>query len=238
MNLEIQRNKAIVGDNAFAHEAGIHQDGMLKERTTYEIIDPREVGVPSSRLVIGKHSGRHALRRKLQELGYHVDDQEVDQLMQRVKDLADRKKAVYDADIEALVTEHFDRVEQTYELQAFHVTAGRGLVPTATMRLSKKGEELVDAATGDGPVAAAYGAIDRITGLTGDLQSYHIDAVTGGREALGQVSVTVQFDGREVQGRGVSTDIIEASVLAYLAAVNRYLARKSRTRRTKKRKQP
>jgi len=128
-------------------------------------------------------------------------------------------------------------VEEIYRLAAFHVTAGRGLVPTATVRLLKGGEELVDAATGDGPVAAAYSAVDRITGLDGDLEAYHIDAVTRGREALGQVSVTVRFNGREVQGRGVSTDIVEASVLAYLAAVNRYLGREGarRRRRTKKR---
>ncbi|HHN46538.1 MAG TPA: 2-isopropylmalate synthase [Planctomycetes bacterium] len=224
MNLQVQRNKAIVGDNAFAHESGIHQDGVLKERSTYEIMDPRDVGIKESRIVIGKHSGRHAVKRKAADLGYELTDAEIDQLTARVKDLADRKKTVYDADVEALIAETIERdAAPEYELVSFHVTSGRGLTPTSTITLRHSGELRSDAAIGDGPVDAVYNAIDRITGFPGKLESYHIDAVTEGREALGQVSVSANFGGRSFIGRGVSTDIIEASVLAYLAAVNRCL---------------
>jgi 2-isopropylmalate synthase len=225
MNLQIQRNKAVVGDNAFAHEAGIHQDGVLKERTTYEIMDPHLVGIKESRMVIGKHSGKHAVKKKIVELGYNLQDSEVEIITQKVKDLADRKKTIYDADIEALITETVDQdVPPAYDLASFHVTSGRGVTPTATMTLSMGKEQKQDAAIGDGPIDAAYNAIDRITGMTGKLESYHLDAVTEGREALGQVSVAVKFGRMSVQGRGVSTDVIEASVLAYLAAVNKFAA--------------
>ncbi|MBN1809571.1 MAG: 2-isopropylmalate synthase [Planctomycetes bacterium] len=225
MNLKLQRNKAIVGDNAFAHEAGIHQDGVLKERRTYEIMDPREVGIKESRMVIGKHSGKHAVKKKITELGYSLSDDEVTAITQKVKDLADRKKTIYDADIEALITETVDQdAPPTYSLGSFHVTSGKGLTPTSTVTLMRGGEEIRDAAIGDGPIDAAYNAIDRITGINAKLESYHLDAVTEGREALGQVTVNVKFGKATIQGRGVSTDIVEASVLAYLAAVNRYAA--------------
>ncbi len=222
--IQVQRNKAIVGENAFAHEAGIHQHGVLKERTTYEIMAPETVGVPASTLVIGKHSGRHGVESRLKAMGYHLSSDEVKRVTAKVKDIADRKKSVYDADIEAVVREVMEEAPEVFHLEAFHVTSGKVLTPTATVKIIKGDEVLEDAACGDGPVNAIYNTIKRLTGIDGTLKNYRIDAVTGGSEAMGGVSVTIEFYGTEVHGRGTSTDIIEASALAWLAAVNRYEA--------------
>jgi len=219
--ISVQRNKAIVGENAFAHEAGIHQHGVLKARATYEIMAPETVGVPSTKIVIGKHSGRHGVESRLKSLGYHLSKADVQRVTERVKQIADRKKLVYDADIEAVVREAIEHVPETFHLQGFHVTSGTRLTPTATVRITKGDEVLEDAACGDGPVNAVYNAIQRLTGTHGVLREYHIDSVAGGSEAMGEVAVTVDFHGTEIPGRGTSTDIIEASALAYLAAVNR-----------------
>ena len=220
--LVVQRNKAIVGRNAFAHEAGIHQDGILKERTTYEIMRPEDVGVPRSELVLGKHSGRHALRQRLVELGYQPTEEQLDRIFEAFKKLADRKKEIYDADLEALMEDHLRAVEEVWRLESFHVFAGNGVTPTATVQLRNLRDGVhEDAATGDGPVDAVFNAIERITGIAARLTDYQVRSVTVGKDAQGEVNLEVEFEGRTWRGRGLSTDIIEASAQAYLAALNR-----------------
>ena len=220
--LFVQRNKAIVGENAFAHEAGIHQDGMLKSRQTYEIIDPREVGYPESKLVLGKHSGRHAFRERINQLGYVVDDATLEKAFDAFKALADKKKNVYDEDIEALLDQQFSHETQLWELVRFQVTAGTGSIPTATVVLrDSTGNEQTDAATGDGPIDAVYSAIQRLTGVTTELVDFDMRSITGGKDAQGEASVEVRHNDRKVRGRGLSTDIIEAAARAYLSAINR-----------------
>ena len=220
--LQVQRNKAVVGDNAFAHESGIHQDGMLKHRSTYEIMDPRDIGVPESKLVLGKHSGRHALRERVQTLGYMLDDAALDGVYEKFKALADKKKDVYDEDIEAILDEQLEQTRKLWELVRFQVTSGTGVIATATVVLrDSAGVERMDAATGDGPIDACYSAIQRITGVSVELDEYATRAITGGKDAQGEVHVRVNHHGRQVRGRGVSTDVIEAAVRAYLSAINR-----------------
>ncbi|HVZ81660.1 MAG TPA: 2-isopropylmalate synthase [bacterium] len=219
----IQPNKAIVGNNAFAHESGIHQDGMLKYRQTYEIMTPQEIGVPESRLVMGKHSGRHAFKKRLEDLGYGVKPEELDNLFAKFKDLADKKKSVYDEDIEALIEEKIAASSDTYQLTYLHTSAGTTTLPTATLKLKKGDQETQEAATGDGPVDAVFNAIDRATGFKGKLENYTLKALTQGRDAQGEVTVTVTTNGDEAHGRGVSTDVIEASAKAYLNGVNKLL---------------
>lgn len=217
----VQPNKAIVGANAFAHESGIHQDGMLKNRMTYEIMTPESIGVPESLLVLGKHSGRHAFRARLKELGYALSDTEADKAYQRFIELADRKKNVTDKDIQAIVEEGIVHIPEMYNLDYLHVTSGTSAVATATVRVEIGGRLIEEAATGDGPVDAVYRAIDRVTGLTVELESYSLNAVTGGKDALGEVIVRIRDNGNQYVGRGTSTDIIEASARAYLQAINR-----------------
>jgi len=222
--LQVQRNKAIVGENAFAHEAGIHQDGVLKERSTYEIIDPAEVGVPSSKLVLGKHSGRHALRDRIVTLGYHVDEITLGRVYEAFKTLSDKKKSVYDEDIEALVESQIDASSSTnlWRLVSLQVTSGTNAIPTATVVLADTtGTQVTDASTGDGPVDAIYSAVQRITGVAVELLDYQLRAVTHGKDAQGEVSVEVRHKDLRVRGRGISTDVIEASAHAYVNAINR-----------------
>ncbi|MCX6349054.1 MAG: 2-isopropylmalate synthase [Candidatus Aureabacteria bacterium] len=219
--IAVQRNKAIVGENAFAHEAGIHQDGVLKEPSTYEIMKPSDVGVPRSTMVLGKHSGRHAFKEKVRALGYQLNDKELEEAFARFKTLSDKKKRVFDEDIEALVDEQIASAPELFVLDYLNVTSGTQTVPTATVRLKSGDKICQDASTGDGPVDAACKAIDRITGIKGELVEYNLRAVTGGKDALGEVTVQVRSGKRSVTGRGSSTDIIEASVKAYLSAVNR-----------------
>ena len=225
--IAVQRNKAIVGENAFAHEAGIHVHGVLKERSTYEIMRPEDVGVKESRIVIGKHTGRHAVESRIRSLGYELKKEELEEVKSRVKALADRKKSVYDADLEAILRDYAGGggggVRGGFELVSFHVSSGSGITPMATVTLRRKKEGVTDAAVGDGPVDAVYNAIDRITKMPGKLLDYRLEAVTGGREALGEVTVSVGFGKTDVTGRGTSTDIVEASIHAYLQAVNRAL---------------
>src|SRR5262249_19351744 len=164
--IQVQRNKAIVGRNAFAHEAGIHQDGMLKERSTYEIMRPEDVGVPRTELVLGKHSGRHALRQRLAELGYHPTDEQLTAVFEDFKVLADKKKDIYDADLEALMERHIHEELDVWELMSLHTSAGTGVIPTATLRMHRVGDgEFQDAATGDGPIDAIFRTMERITGI-------------------------------------------------------------------------
>jgi 2-isopropylmalate synthase len=219
----LQPNKAIVGNNAFAHESGIHQDGILKYRQTYEIMTPQDIGVPESRLVLGKHSGRHAFSKRLEDIGYSLSAEAIDALFIKFKDLADKKKGVYDEDIEALIEEKLESAANHFQMTYLHTSAGTTTLPTATLRL-KKGEMVSEeAATGDGPVDAVFNAIDRATGFKGKLENYSLKALTQGRDAQGEVTVTVSVNGDEANGRGVSTDVIEASAKAYLNAVNKLL---------------
>jgi 2-isopropylmalate synthase len=219
--LNIQRNKAVVGENAFAHEAGIHQHGMMAHSKTYEIMDPQDIGIPASRLVLGKHSGRHALKQRIEAMGYSLSDEQIDRAFDRFKELADKKKEVFDEDIEGLIGEEAERVAETWVLGGVQTTAGSKTVPTATVTLLREGRSFTDAAIGDGPVDAVYEAIGRITGIKLKLTDYSLRALTGGKEAQGEVTVEVQHEARLFRARGVSTDIVEASARAYLAAVNR-----------------
>jgi len=224
--LQVQRNKAIVGENAFAHEAGIHQDGVLKQATTYEIMDPQDVGLPAGRLVLGKHSGRHAFRNRLEQLGHQLSDDELQRAFERFKGLADRKKEIFDEDLEAIVDDMVSQAPTVWVLQSLQTTAGSGVIPTATVNIrnEQSGQIVQDAATGDGPVDAVYSAIQRITGVTVKLKDYQLRAVTGGRDAQGEVNIEVEYDGQTVRGRAHSTDIVEASANALVNAVNKVIA--------------
>ena len=219
----VQRNKAIVGANAFAHESGIHQDGMLKHRTTYEIMVPEDVGLTGTELVLGKHSGRHALGAHLQKLGFKLDDAKLETVYAKFKELADRKKTVFDDDLMALMEEQAEDAPKTFALDFLRVTAGTDAISTASVRLKKGGETFLDAACGDGPVDATLKVIDRITGIEGALEDYSLQAVTKGEDAVGEVSVRVKFGEDVVTAKGSSTDIVEASAKAYLNALNRHL---------------
>ena len=217
----IQPNKAIVGSNAFAHESGIHQDGILKYRQTYEIMMPQEIGVPESRLILGKHSGRHAFTKRLESMGYKLNTATTDVLFDRFKELADKKKSVYDEDVEALIEEKVSTSGEIYHLTYLHTSAGSTTLPTATLKVKKGEVETQGAATGDGPVDAVFNALDHLTGFKGKLENYSIKALTQGRDAQGEVTVSLSTNGDEVNGRGVSTDVIEASAKAYLNALNK-----------------
>ncbi|HSB72097.1 MAG TPA: 2-isopropylmalate synthase [Candidatus Methylomirabilis sp.] len=223
--VSVQPNKAIVGANAFAHEAGIHQHGVLQTPLTYEIMTPESVGVPKSRLVLGKHSGRHAFKKRLEELGIGLGEDDVNKAFVRFKALCDRKKEVFDEDLMALVEDEVMTAAETYTLEHLQFTSGTNIVPTATVRLQMQGETFQESGWGDGPVDAAYKAIDLITKIPGKLLEYQLRAVTGGKDAMGEVTVAVEMDGQRIVGRGSSTDVIEASVRAYVNAINKVVAR-------------
>jgi len=229
--LTVQRNKAIIGENAFAHEAGIHQDGVLKYRETYEIMDPATVGIPKSSLVLGKHSGRHAFKDRVISLGYKPTEEQIEAAFVKFKNLADKKKEVFDEDVEALIDEQLETQSALWELVSLQVTSGRNTVPTATVALRDgAGVTIQDASVGDGPVDAIYSAIQRLTGVRVSLTDYRIRSITKGKEALGEATVELEHSGNKVRGRGLSTDILEASALAYLAAINRLCNLGSRKR--------
>jgi 2-isopropylmalate synthase len=220
--VHVQPNKAVVGENAFAHEAGIHQDGVLKEKLTYEIMRPEDIGRLSNKLVLGKHSGRAALASRLKELGYPLAGLDLDRAFKAFKDLADRKKEVYEEDLMAIVTDEATQgLTPLYELDYLHVISGTGVVPSATVRLKRDGQTFQDSGTGDGPIDAVLAAIDAITGLKGRLQDYSLRSATSGKDAIGEVAMKIDFDGTLVSGKGASTDVIEASARAYLSALNR-----------------
>lgn len=222
--VNVQPNKAIVGENAFAHESGIHQDGVLKERSTYEIMTPASIGLPQSRLVLGKHSGRHAFRERLREMGYSdLSEAEIERAYESFIDLADRKKDVSEKDLRAILDQRLVKIPEYYTLESIQVVTGNQVITTATVRI-KQGEETVqEAACGEGPVDAVYHAIDRVTGLTVNLEGYSLQAVTGGKDALGEVTIRIRDNGNLYSGRGTSTDVIEASARAYLQAINKML---------------
>ncbi|MGH7895329.1 MAG: 2-isopropylmalate synthase [Candidatus Binatia bacterium] len=220
--LTVQVNKAIVGENAFAHEAGIHQDGVLKYRQNYEIMTPESIGLASNRLVLGKHSGRHAIVARLRELGLDTTEVDMNRLFERFKALADTKKAVYDEDLIALVAQESTRgVRDRYELTYLNVTSSSMAVPHATVKLRIDGEEHMGHAQGDGMVDACFKAISDLTGMHPRLDRYVVKAITGGTDALGEVSCMVSEHGVAVMGQGSHTDIIQASALAYLNALNK-----------------
>ncbi len=223
--IRVQRNKAIVGKNAFAHEAGIHQDGVIKEKRTYEIMKPEDIGIDTNKLVLGKHSGKHGLEERLRELGYNLSKEQIGVIFEEFKKLADKKKEIYDEDLRALIEDQFKLTPQVYELVSLQVVAGNAASPTATMKLVKNGEEFEDAALGDGPVDATFKALERITYVKGKLMNYDIQALTEGKDAVGEVSVKVYFADldKAILGRGTSTDVIEASAKAYLDAINKAL---------------
>jgi 2-isopropylmalate synthase len=224
--LHVQRNKAIVGQNAFAHESGIHQDGMLKHAQTYEIMRPEDVGLSRTELVLGKHSGRHALRQRIKDLGYHLDDDALQKIFEKFKALADKKKTVYDADIEALAEATLHTGPAQWTLEAVTCNGGSGTVPSAAVFLwNKDGTIHHDASTGDGPVDAVFKTIEKLTGVNVTLREFHIRSVTTGEDAQGEASVEAEYKGRTLRGRAVSTDIIEASALAFLQVINSALVR-------------
>ncbi len=217
----VQPNKAIVGANAFAHEAGIHQDGVLKKTITYEIMTPESIGIPSNVLVLGKHSGRHAFRERLKALGYELDREKIEVAFRAFKALADKKKEIFDEDLEAIIAEDTLKIPETYTLVSLNVMSGSETIPTATVQLRRDGEILRDARVGDGPVDATYRTIAAMTGTKSRLLKYSVQAITGGTEAQGEVTVNLEEGGKEVVGRGAHTDIIMASAKAYINALNK-----------------
>src|ERR1044071_4201245 len=222
-------NKPIVGDNAFAHEAGIHQDGVLKHKQTYEIMTPESVGITGNRLVMGKHSGRHAFDERLKHLGFNLSKEDMNRAFARFKDLADKKKNVYDEDIEAIIAEEILRVPgqpDRFKLLYMNVNSSSDGIPTATVKLRVDGEEVTDHASGDGVVDACYKVITKITGSPSPPLRYSVNAITGGADAQGEVSCLIEDDGIRVSGQGAHTDIIMASALAYINALNKLEGRK------------
>ncbi|MFH1655400.1 MAG: 2-isopropylmalate synthase [Candidatus Omnitrophota bacterium] len=223
-------NKAIVGGNAFRHEAGIHQDGVLKKRATYEIIKPSDVGFTGKGLVLGKHSGRHAFKDRLNSLGIKLKEKELQAAFKHFKNLADKKKTVYDDDLISIVEDEFSKVTEIWQLSSLQIASGTHTAPSATVKLKSKGKFFVKSSSGDGPVDALYKAIDKITKVKGELLDYSIQSVTRGKDALGEVSIKIRANKQEVIGRGASTDIIEASAKAYLNAINKVLSKSANSK--------
>jgi 2-isopropylmalate synthase len=230
--MQVQRNKAIVGQNAFAHEAGIHQDGMLKERSTYEIMKPEDVGIPRTELVLGKHSGRHALKQRVADLGYHLTDEQLNRMFEEFKKLADRKKEVYDADLEALAENQLQAgTSNLWTLVGFTSTAGTGSQTSAAVTLRHQdGSIHRDAAVGNGPIDALFKAINRITGAQVKVVDYRVRAISQDIDAQGEANVEIEYAGKRSRARAASVDVVEASALAYLEVVNRVASRQLRDR--------
>ena len=225
----LPKNKAIVGENTFLHESGIHQDGVIKCKQTYEIMKPEDVGREVNNIVLGRHSGRNAILTRIAELGITLSPEETELVYTRFLKVADKKKEVYDEDIFSIVNDELGRQNSFYTMEYFNIISGNNpLIPTATVKLSYNGESYQEAAVGDGPVAAIIRAIDRITGLKTRLTEFNLQAVTPNKNALGEAGVTVLIDGKSYNGRGSSTDILEATAKAYLNAVNNYCIHKNR----------
>jgi 2-isopropylmalate synthase len=217
----VQRNKAIVGRNAFAHEAGIHQDGVLKKAITYEIITPQTIGMPSNSIVLGKHSGRHALAKRYEELGYQLAKPELERAYQLFSELADRKKNVYDEDLIAIVDEGFQHIPEMFSLKLFQSVSSNEGRSTATVELEKDGEVFHDSATGEGPCDAAFRAIDRITGVPGTIADFSVHTVGPGTDGVAEVTIRARFEGREFTGKSSSHSVVEAAARSYLQAANK-----------------
>ncbi|MEJ5363598.1 MAG: 2-isopropylmalate synthase [Desulfosoma sp.] len=224
MNIPVQPNKAIVGANAFAHSSGIHQDGILKDRSTYEIIRPEDVGVKAHSLVLTARSGRAALRHRLKELGYNLTDEQFERVHKRFINVADRKKEISGQDLTSIVEIELTKVPETYTFHSLQIMSGNTMQPLACVTLVKDGQPLTDAATGNGPVNAVFNCIERITGQEGTLRDYDLKAVTMGKDALGEAMVRVEINGSVYSGVGTSPDVIEASARAYVNAFNRFFA--------------
>jgi len=218
----IPPNKAIVGRNAFSHESGIHQDAVLKKRSTYEIMDPHEVGISSSQLVLGKHSGRHAFGDRLKNMGFKLDEKQLNRAFARFKDVADKKKDIYDDDLRIIVEDEIRVIKPAWKLAGFAISSGTNIKPSAKITLDKKGKFFALESTGDGPVDACFRALDKITHLKAKLEDFRLEAVTSGKDALGHANLKLRIKSIIYSGSGSSTDIIEASILAYLNAVNKY----------------
>ncbi len=223
--IAVQPNKAIVGANAFAHESGIHQDGLLKEKQTYEIMRPEDIGLKQTELVLGKHSGRHAFKTRVKELGYDLTTEELETAFDKFKRLADQKKLIFDEDIETLISEEVSKTPETYSLVDMSTSGGMNQKPTATVKI-RIGDRIIDRMEqGDGPVDATYRAIAEITGTKSSLLKFEVKSITGGTDALGEVFVTLEEDGRTVRGHGADTNIIVAGAKAYLNALNKLASR-------------
>ncbi len=220
--VSVQPNKAIVGANAFAHEAGIHQHGVLANKKTYEIMTPQSIGLPENVIVLGKHSGKHAFAERLKTLGYALDDTHIEAAFDKFKELADRKKDVSDLDLRALVEVDTFDIPNEYEFDTFVINSGNRMTATAVVKLTREGNTMEEAATGDGPVDAAFNAVERCIGDSFTLEDYIVRSVTGGKDAQGEVIVKLDKDGKKARGRGLSTDVVEASVKAYVDAINKY----------------
>ena len=223
--IPVQPNKAIVGANAFAHESGIHQHGMLSHKLTYEIMNPEDVGAGGTKLVLGIHSGKHAILRKLLELGYELTDDQLDKVVQRVKEVAEKKKEITERDLESIVLDESNLVPERYRLDYMHVVSGTNMLPTAVVRLLCDDVPVTQAGVGVGSVDSVYQTIDAVAKLPHKLVDYLVHSVTGGTDALGEVTVRISDDdGHIFTGRGASTDIIDASAKAYVQALNRLAA--------------
>lgn len=221
--VNVQPNKAIVGANAFAHESGIHQHGVLNNKQTYEIMTPESVGLEQNVMVLGKHSGRHAFKARLDELGYNLTKEELDKAFIRFKEVADKKKEVFNRDIDAIVSGQKIQVPEIYELERFIINSGNTITSTATVILKKEGKEIEEVAIGDGPVDAAFKAIEKIVSKKLTLDDYALQSVTEGKDALGDAVVRIRENGTVYTGRGLSTDVVEASIQAYVNAVNKMM---------------
>ncbi len=226
--IRVQPNKAIVGDNAFAHESGIHQHGMLQNKETYEIMTPESIGLNTSKIILGKHSGKHAFEDRVKSLGYELDESELKQAYSAFKDLSDKKKAIYDRDIDAIISKETVQIESILKLDSFMIQSGNKIPATSTLKLSLRGEAFTDACVGDGPIDASFKVIEKAVGEPIKLIDYRINAVTEGKDALGESVVIIEINGERFRGRGLSTDIVESSILAYLEAANKALTTQSK----------
>jgi len=222
----IAKNKPIFGDNVFSHESGIHQDGVLKNPATYEIMDPEEIGRTTETLIMGRHSGKHSFRKKLQQYGISLPKDQFERAFSKFMHIADAKKEVFDEDIFNIIASILGSYPQGYQLNYFHVYTGNTLLPTAAVKIKNSKKEYVSSATGDGPIDALFRAIDSALGLRPKLREYMVNAIASGKDAQGQVKVTMELDGKQFVGRGTSTDITEASALAYINALNRHFLEK------------
>jgi 2-isopropylmalate synthase len=224
--MQVQANKAIVGANAFAHESGIHQDGLLKEKVTYEIIKPSDIGLKETELVLGKHSGRHAFKARIKELGYDLGNDEIEISFEKFKRLADQKKDIYDEDLEALVSEDVGKIPAVYSIVDLSIISGMSVRPTAALKLNVKGKVVDSVEHGDGPVDAVYRALVAVTKTKSRLLKFEVKSITGGTDALGEVLVSLEEGNRKARGQGADTDIIVAAAKAYVNALNKLAARK------------
>lgn len=227
--VKVQPNKAIVGENAFAHEAGIHQHGVLKNKETYEIMTPESVGLTKNSMVLGKHSGKHALRSKAKELGFDLTEEALERAFNKFKEIADKKKRIYDGDIEALLSKEALQVPRTYQMKSFVINSGNGITSTAVVEVIKEDKTIEKVARGDGPIDAAFQAIGKIVGRNLKLEDYQLHSVSEGIDALGDAFVKITSNGKSYAGRGLSTDVIEASIHAYINAVNKMIYEENKT---------